>query len=59
LYNNRKKQGPARLNVQNFDFKVEYRPGSTNPADYNSRHPILDDASRESEEESTEIYNNN
>jgi len=47
------------LNVQNFDFKVEYRPGSTNPADYNSRHPILDDASRESEEESTEIYNNN
>jgi len=45
------------LDVQNFDFKVEYQPGNTNPADYN-RHPILDDASREGEEESTEIYIN-
>ena len=26
--------------LQQFNFKVEYRPGKDNPADYVSRHPV-------------------
>ena len=28
------------LRLQQYEFKVIYRPGTTNPADYLSRHPI-------------------
>lgn len=28
------------LRLQPYDFKVEYRKGADNPADYMSRHPI-------------------
>jgi len=45
LYNNPKKQGPARvehhhLKLQGYRFEVKYEKGETNPTDYNSRHPI-------------------
>ena len=28
------------MNLQEFDFTVEYRAGKDNPADYMSRHPV-------------------
>ena len=42
-----------KLRVQHFDFRVEYRPGSNNPTDYNSRHPLPDVP-----EEDEEVYIN-
>lgn len=30
-----------RLHLQGYDFVLEYRPGSSNPSDYLSRHPLL------------------
>ena len=37
------------MNIQEYDFIVEYRPGKDNPADYFSRHPVktLNQSSRE------------
>lgn len=29
-----------RLRLMPYDFKLKYRPGSSNPADYISRHPV-------------------
>ena len=45
LYNNPRRPGPfrverMRLKLQGFRFKVLYRPGKLNPADYASRHPL-------------------
>ena len=45
LYNNPRRPGPfrverMRLKLQGFSFKVIYRPGKFNPADYTSRHPL-------------------
>lgn len=34
------------LRLQQYNFKVVYRPGSTNPADYMSRHPIASTCAR-------------
>jgi hypothetical protein len=34
------------LRLQQYDFKVVYRPGSTNPADYMSRHPVTSTCTR-------------
>lgn len=44
IFNNPRSKPPARierwrLRLQPYDFKVEYRPGKGNPADYLSRHP--------------------
>ena len=44
-YGNKKAKSSARierwvLRLQPYSFKVVYRPGATNPADYLSRHPI-------------------
>uniref|UniRef100_A0AAQ4Q6X4 Gypsy retrotransposon integrase-like protein 1 n=1 Tax=Gasterosteus aculeatus aculeatus TaxID=481459 RepID=A0AAQ4Q6X4_GASAC len=46
IWNNPKSKPPARierwgLRLQPYDFKVEYRKGADNPADYMSRHPML------------------
>ena len=30
------------MHLQRYDFKVEYRPGATNPADFLSRHPAAE-----------------
>ena len=45
LYNNPRRPGPfrverMRLKLQGFSFKVVYRTGKLNPADYTSRHPL-------------------
>ena len=45
LYNNPKKQGPARvehhrLKLQAYRFEVRYERGVNNPTDYKSRHPL-------------------
>ena len=34
------------LELQQYRFTVEYRPGSSNPADYASRHPVGDPESQ-------------
>lgn len=44
IFKNSRSKPPARierwrLRLQAYDFKVEYRPGKGNPADYFSRHP--------------------
>ena len=44
IYGSRKSKPPARierwvLRLQPYSFKVVYKPGSNNPADYLSRHP--------------------
>lgn len=44
IFNNPRSKPPARierwrLRLEPYDFKVEYRPGKGNPADYLSRHP--------------------
>lgn len=46
IWNNLRSKPPARierwgLRLQPYNFKVEYRKGADNPADYISRHPIL------------------
>ena len=45
IWNNPKSKPPARierwgLRLQPYNFRVEYRKGAENPADYMSRHPI-------------------
>ena len=45
IYGNPRSKTSARierwvLRLQQYEFKVIYRPGATNPADYLSRHPI-------------------
>ncbi|PIK41369.1 hypothetical protein BSL78_21779 [Apostichopus japonicus] len=45
IINNPKSNPPARLErwnlrLQDYNFKLEYKPGKDNPADYMSRHPI-------------------
>lgn len=45
IRNNPRSKSPARierwgLRLQPYSFKVEYRKGADNPADYMSRHPI-------------------
>ena len=45
IYDNKKAKSSARterwvLRLQPYSFKVVYRPGATNSADYLSRHPI-------------------
>uniref|UniRef100_A0ABM0MTM2 Uncharacterized protein K02A2.6-like n=1 Tax=Saccoglossus kowalevskii TaxID=10224 RepID=A0ABM0MTM2_SACKO len=45
LFNSSTAKPPARierwiLKLQQYDFKVSYRPGKLNPADYMSRHPL-------------------
>ena len=45
IYNNAKSKPPARIerwliHLQPCDFKVIYKSGSSNPADFLSRHPV-------------------
>ena len=45
IWNNPKSKSPARierwgLRLQPYNFRVEYRKGAENPADYMSPHPI-------------------
>lgn len=45
IFNNPNSKPPARierwgLRLQQYSFNVKYRPGSNNPADYMSRHPV-------------------
>lgn len=45
IWNNPRSKQPARierwgLRLQPYDFRVEYRKGADNPADYMSRHPL-------------------
>ena len=54
LFNNPSSKPSARierwlLDLQQYRFTVEYRPGASNPADYASRHPIGGSESREYE----------
>lgn len=49
IWNNPRSKPPARierwgLRLQPYNFKVEYRKGADNPADYMSRHPICSQA---------------
>lgn len=46
IWNNPRSKPPARierwgLRLQPYNFRVEYRKGAHNPADYISRHPVL------------------
>ena len=59
LFNNPSSKPSARierwlLDLQQYRFTVEYRPGASNPADYASRHPIGDSESKEYEAEAEE-----
>ena len=56
LFNNPSSKPSARierwlLDLQQYRFTVEYRPGPSNPADYASRHPVGDAESRKYEAE--------
>ena len=42
------------MELQQYRFTVEYRPGASNPADYASRHPIGDPEAQNYESESEE-----
>lgn len=44
------------LQLQNYNCKVEYQPGSRNPVDYLSRHPRPATAQEEEDAEDTEEY---
>ena len=61
LYNNPRRPGPfrverMRLKLQGFSFKVVYRTGKLNPADYTSRHLLpLSQCSREELKVSAEL----
>ena len=61
LYNDPRRPGPfrverMRLKLQGFSFKVVYRTGKLNPADYTSRHPLpLSQCSREELKVSAEL----
>ena len=59
IFNNAKSKPPARierwaLRLQAYNYKIIYRPGKNNPADYLSRHPELtcksDDVSKIAED---------
>jgi hypothetical protein len=59
LFNNPSSKPSARierwlLDLQQYRFTVEYRPGVSNPADYSSRHPMGDPESRKYEDEAEE-----
>ena len=59
LFNNPSSKPSARIErwlmeLQQYRFIVEYRPGASNPADYASRHPIGDPESHNYEVESEE-----
>lgn len=59
LFNNPSSKPSARIErwlmeLQQYRFTVEYRPGSSNPADYASRHPVGDPESQNYEVESEE-----
>ena len=62
LFNNPSSKPSARIErwlmeLQQYRFTVEYRPGATNPADYASRHPVGDTESQKYDLESEEhIY---
>lgn len=44
------------LQLQGYDYRVDYKPGSSNPVDYLSRHPRAATKSEEEESEDTEEY---
>lgn len=53
IYGNTKSRPPARLErwrlrLQAYDFKVVYKPGTTNMSDYPSRHPDSSKSNRQS-----------
>ena len=57
LFNNPSSKLSARiecwlLELQQYRFTVEYRPGAFNPADYASRHPVEDPESQSYDVES-------
>ena len=57
LFNNPSSKPSARierwlLELQQYRFTVEYRPGASNPADYASRHPVGDPESQSYDVES-------
>ena len=59
LFNNPSSTPPAGIErwlmeLQQYRFTVEYRPGASNPADYASRHPIGDPEAQNYESESEE-----
>ena len=59
LFNNSSSKPSARIErwlmeLQQYRFTVEYRPGASNPADYASRHPVGDPESQIYESESEE-----
>ena len=59
LFNNPSSKPSARierwlLELQQYRFTVEYRPGASNPADYASRHPVGDPESHSYDVESEE-----
>ena len=59
VFNNPSSKPSARierwlLELQQYRFTVEYRPGSSNPADYASRHPVGDPESHSYDVESDE-----
>ena len=63
LYGNPNSKPPARierwsLRLQPYDALIVYRPGSHNPADYMSRHPVVQIKSSSREEKIAEEYIN-
>ena len=61
IFNNPNSKPPARierwgLRLQEYSFKVKYRPGACNPADFMSRHPC--DPSANQQQKLTEQYVN-
>ena len=59
LFNNPSSRPSARIErwlmeLQQYRFTVEYKPGQSNPADYASRHPVGDPESQAFESEAEE-----
>ena len=46
------------MRLQEYDFKLTYQPGKTNPADYMSRHPLASTKSASREQKMAEEYVN-
>ncbi|CAB4008236.1 Hypothetical predicted protein, partial [Paramuricea clavata] len=63
MFNDPAHQSPQRikrwtLNLQPYEFTVEYKPGENNPADYLSRHPDRTNKQTRREEKVAEEYVN-
>ena len=63
IFNKKTSTPPARIEkwlmrLQMYDMTIQYRPGSDNPADYMSRHPVTTSGTSSKEESMAEEFVN-